>query len=236
MDFNYFFYIKNLEYYTNYEKISNNINVGNIPIDVIKNESLHFKKHRKYYIKYDNKYYLVNNISTKNKDIIIKTSGVNNNNPIFKNIFVRSDILNILKNKEIKEKYIGIHFRNTDIQTDINTVFANIKSILKKQNDIYVIFLATDDYSSVKKFQEKFKDKKIINFCKIKETSINNIHYLKDDVLKKNNTSKKEQILDILTDIYLLTKSTKFIGNKKSGVSKCVYGIRNGKYNNIFQE
>ena len=185
MDFNDFFYIKNLEYYTNYDKLSDDIYVGNVPINVIKTQGIHMKTKGKYYIKYNNNSYLVNSLSSKNKDIIVKSSYKTNNNPLLKGIYVKKDILNILKQKEIKEKYIGVHYRNTDIQTNIKNVFKNIKSKFRKQNDISIIFLATDDYSSVKLFKDEFKDKKIVNFSSIKEKSIKNLHYLSDDILKK---------------------------------------------------
>tara|TARA_B100000683_G_scaffold276666_1_gene331462 strand:+ start:392 stop:826 length:435 start_codon:yes stop_codon:yes gene_type:complete len=144
--------------------------------------------------------------------------------------------MNEIKNYCINNPYIGVHYRNTDRKTNIDKHIQKIKNQLKKNTHINTLFIATDDYKSLHIFRSKFPNINIISYCKIKDDNIANIHYLNNKTLKKYNLTKKQQVLDVLIDSYLLYKSNIFIGSYITGMSKYINLIRRTNTTNIFNE
>lgn len=121
--------------------------------------------------------------------------------------------------KKIDGKYIGVHFRNTDIKSDINKFIAKIRKYPYKK-----VYIATDDVKALMKFKKKLKNKEVISYAHLPDLKkYKNLHYLTD---KQLGIDKKQQIIEALQDIYILTNATVFIRSKHSGFSKLVYKMR----------
>jgi hypothetical protein len=242
VNFNEIFYLKGLEYYTTYDIIPKHIaKVNGISISDLSKKTILFVKKNTY--SFNNK--ILSTLKYNNNMSIIVSDNPNNNRltanknipmSIKKNIhiFIKNGIMKKIKNESINGPYIGIHFRNTDISSNINIFYKNIQNAININPNINILFLATDDYTSIKLFKKRFPTKKIITLNKIKESNINNTHYLSKKVLSKYNMTKKDQIIDVLIDVYLLYKSTIFIPTEKSGISKYVLKIRCNSTSNIF--
>jgi len=128
-------------------------------------------------------------------------------------IKVNKDIVDKLIINKINEKYIGVHYRNTDIKNEINTYISEIQKI----SDCNLVYLATDDYTAFEKFNELLKNKfKIIQYTKPLDMLHGecNIHY--------GNPNKDEVIMNTLIDMYHLINSTYFIPSGNSALSKRV--------------
>jgi hypothetical protein len=174
---------------------------------------------------------LTNTLNINNTEKIVIYCGCGNG-IINNNIFVKDDIKNIIKLKcvnLIKSDYLSIHYRNTDIKTDIN-IFINIinknKDLLKK-NNIKKIFIASDDYDAFEKFNKALnKDFKLFKVSDIINSNGKALHYSTEDRYKVT--------IDMLTDIYLILNSKYFIQSKKSGISKWINRMNNNNIN-IFQ-
>ena len=75
--------------------------------------------------------------------------------------------------------------------------------------------------------ENSFNDRidKFICYNKIKQLHGRSIHIMSGDELKKHNTTKLEQHVDALTDMYLLFKSDVFIpsrnGSWKDFINNC---------------
>tara|TARA_B100001248_G_C27371190_1_gene451735 strand:- start:518 stop:1438 length:921 start_codon:yes stop_codon:yes gene_type:complete len=236
LQFDEIFYIKGIKYYTSYKKIPKSIkNASGIKISDLSKKSVIWGKYKSYYFNNVN----ISKLKDDEKSIVRTQCAVKNtpnNNKQSVNIFVNKEIMKKIRKHMINSKYIGVHYRNTDIKTNIKVIINQIRSNLKENPDIYTIFIATDNYKSISRFKKSFPNTNIISFCKIKDNNLKNIHYLDDKILKDNNLTKKQQIIDVLIDAYLLYKSNIFIGSMKSSVSKYIDKIRNNNIKNIFNE
>jgi hypothetical protein len=139
---------------------------------------------------------------------------------LIKYIKVKPEILDIIKEKPSIDNYIGIHYRNTDIKTNLNSIINNISKY--KYNNIY---LATDDSSAYDKLKSAFPNYNIYQYTKPINSNGIPIHYAYDD--------KYNLVLNLLIDLYFLYNSNEFINSEGSLVSNLVLNMRNYK-NSIF--
>lgn len=144
-------------------------------------------------------------------------TGGNNKSLILKHIKCNDEIINKLKNYKIDNKYIGVHFRNTDRSNNINHFINNIR----KHNKEYKVYIATDDYKAINIFKKELKEYEIIMFSIPYDANGENIHY--------NNPNKDEVIMNMLIDMYVLLNSTIFIPSENSLVSRLIIYMRNEK-------
>lgn len=134
-------------------------------------------------------------------------------------IRVRKDITKKIINrlpKELKnKKYIGVHYRNTDIKTPKEQVMKKILETSKKTG-IKNVYFATDDFNAYENFKEELKEINFYRSCiPIKlENGKNNIHYGTED--------KKKVVMDCLTDLYALIKCDEFVGSNTSGMTNFI--------------
>lgn len=143
--------------------------------------------------------------------------------PLYKKIQVNTVYFkNIqLKNPIIKNKYISVHFRNSDIKNDTNLFLKKITNILNKYNNIDTIYIASDDYDFYNIVQNKFPNINIIRKTFF-EKNLKNLHYGSKD--------KKKQMYDCLVDIYYILLSDVFIPCFNSGMSKCIINMIQDNY------
>ena len=139
--------------------------------------------------------------------------GINDYSSIIKFIKVRPDIKDKIKENLEIDNYIGVHFRNTDIQNDFNIFCKRIEECIKKTN-YKNIYLATDDATAYDKFKNKFPNHNIYQYTKPINSNGEPIHYA-----EKN---KYNLILNVLTDIYFLYKSNDFINSDTSTISRLI--------------
>jgi hypothetical protein len=137
---------------------------------------------------------------------------------------VKPEILKIITDHPPINNYIGVHFRNTDIKNDINNYIDKI-NILCNNTNINTIYLATDDYESVEIFKNALPNKTFIMYVEPFKSNGKPIHYANDN--------KYNLIINLLTDIYYLEKSTHFIDSPLSLVSKLVKAMKENN-NSIF--
>ena len=189
--FSNYFYLKNFNFIENYELIDNKELQYKVPKLVIENT-------RNYYI--DN-IKILNNLSLNDKNKRIKVycgSGGLSRQLISKYIRVKKDIILKLSKYKLNYQYQGIHFRNTDIKTELS----NVISYINNKN----IYFATDNINSLNEIKKILPNKNVINFSNLEETNNVGLHKVKED--------KNELIFDLLKDIYLLYLSENLIGSR----------------------
>jgi hypothetical protein len=135
-------------------------------------------------------------------------------NLILKYIKIKPEILNIIKKHPSIDKYIGVHYRNTDIKTNLNNIINNI--LKYNYNNIY---LATDDSSAYDKLKVAFPNHNIYQYTKPINSLGLPIHYNYDD--------KYNLVLNLLIDLYFLYNSNEFVNSEGSLVSNFVLSMRN---------
>jgi hypothetical protein len=173
--------------------------------------------------------YLLNNIKLRvsldgydmnDKVKMYAGPGCNSYINLIKFIKVKSDILDIIKKYDndniLDNKYMGVHFRNTDIKNDINIVIDTINKSSYKN-----IYLATDDSMAFELIKSKCSNYNIIQFTKPINANGKPIHYADDN--------KYSLILNTLIDIYYLYKADIFIPNISSSVSRLINYMRENK-------
>lgn len=170
--------------------------------------------------------YLLNNIKLRvsldgyNMNDMVKIyagPGCNSYINLIKYIKVKQDILDIIKARDnnvlLNNKYIAIHYRNTDIKNDINTFIDSVKKSQYK-----LIYLATDDSKAYDIFKLKLPNHTIIQYTIPFDAQGNPIHYAYDD--------KYNLILNTLIDIYYLLHGEEFIPSLKSSISRLICTMR----------
>lgn len=232
IDFNCIFNLVGVEYYTNYDMLTDLPTHNELTIDIIKQSGCYL---------INNRYYLdnveISGILDINSNLQILVFGGTSKLPfndgyalMNKYLRINSQIKQYIKTKHINEKYIGIHYRNTDLQHSIEEVYNQI-DIIQQQEQINTIYLATDDFTCKDKILEKY-NVNIISYTNLPQYRINNLHYLTNDEAQALNLTKYDLIVDSITDLYLLTHATHFIQSNKSGFSGFVNYMR--KHKNIF--
>jgi hypothetical protein len=155
-------------------------------------------------------------IPTKSKLNVYAGFGKHDFLSIIKYLKVKPEILEIIKQKEQINNYIGVHFRNTDIKNNFN----EIVNLIKKHN-YNTIYLATDDYNAYNQFKNALPNHNIYQYTIPINSNGEPIHY--------KNPDKYNLILNILIDLYFLYKANEFINSNWSLVSKFVSAMRNEK-------
>jgi hypothetical protein len=201
----------NIKYYDSYDNIDLNIvykklNNQTTTINDIKQNTLSIKN-KKYHL-------LDENIQTIEKNIMDNIVVFAGYVPYTKrtfNIQINENIINKLSKEElIKEPYISIHFRNTDIKNDIQMFIEKIHKILYTTK-INIIYISSDYYKTYDIISKEFPQLLVIRKT-IPDNNIYNLHY--------SNKNKYDEIYECIRDIYYISKSNFFIPSYNSGLSK----------------
>lgn len=220
--FSKYFILNGVKYTEDYSEIKDSDNYHKIKLDYLNKTN----------VKYDNGYIHKYNINDKVIHLDIGKSleridyyrnikmyagnGGNNRHAILKYIKCNDDIKQKLKEYKVDEKYIGVHFRNTDRSNDIN-IFINKLKFYKD----YKIYIATDDFNALEIFKNKLKDYNIFYYFEPYNANGENIHF--------NDPDKEKVIMSILVDMYMLYYCEIFIDSPNSLVSKLVNYMRISK-------
>ena len=151
--------------------------------------------------------------SFKNSDKIIVVAGTSGKKGwvSINELIVNDDIIERLKSEpEIKGRYIAVHFRNTDIRSNLGRQVSQINQI-RKATQINTLYLSSDDCDALSKYKEVLPDMDIIMYSNPPKVEIN-IHYGSPD--------KSKQIYEVLRDCYFILKSDFFVPCTTSGLSR----------------
>ena len=134
-------------------------------------------------------------------------------NPGFNtNIKISEQIMNRLEKEEkIEKPFISLHYRNTDMEHDIEPILEKISYITNNYN-FETLYLASDDLSSYDKIKERFPSLEIVRKSLPPEG-------LKED-WSRYAKDKDKQLYEFLRDVYFILKSALFIPSPKSSVSR----------------
>ena len=120
-------------------------------------------------------------------------------------------------------KYISIHLRLGDKYLETDTQYVQVKGDVRaysdekiykciEENENKAIFFCCDNNAYKLKLKEKYKNLIITN-CDIGHTSLSN--------------TTEQQVLDAITEFYLLTQSELIVGASKSGFSVIAAKFKN---------
>lgn len=148
----------------------------------------------------------------------------------------------------LKEQYIGVHFRNTDIKTDVSRTVADVVRLLekkKKKKDKVIIYLASDDVLAFELVAGVFKKKYpqfhgiIVQYTNIPSEVAQVINSTSTSTstskaagpskwgLHHLNHDKSDVTLNMLIDMYYLTNAAVgFVGSSGSGMSGWIHHMR----------
>ena len=141
-----------------------------------------------------------------------------------KNIKLKNKYFNKIKlhNSKINNKYISIHFRNSDKKNNVNEFIIKIKNVFLKYHYINTLYIATDDYYFYDIVKNNFPNINIIRNT-ILTRKLRNLHY-------SPHIDKKKQMYDCFVDIYYILLSDVFIPSFNSGMSKGIIDMIEKKY------
>jgi hypothetical protein len=142
-------------------------------------------------------------------------------NVLDKDIKVSNLIFDKIKRENnIDNRYLSVHFRNTDCKNDEALFFQKIKTNLNTYN-IDTVYIASDDSVFYDNFSKMFTHIKMIRKT-YPPVGITNLHYTALD--------SKKQMYECLQDVYNILNSTIFIPSLNSGLSKRIIDMINNKY------
>lgn len=213
-NFNDYFIIPNYEYYTNYENVDKNLFKINEHARIINDIYFLINEERKPLQKITLTPLEI--INSNEKIIYVSFIRHSKNFTIPWYIKANKSIVDKISINKIEDKYIGIHYRNTDMKHNLEQF---IPKLIKFSKDCKIIYLGTDDCTGYDRLN-KLLDKrfKILQYTKPFNNNGKNIHY--------GNPDKNEVIMNALIDMYHLVYSTYFIPSQKSSFSKVILELR----------
>jgi hypothetical protein len=138
-------------------------------------------------------------------------------------IKVNKNIMDVISKNKINEKYIGIHYRNTDLKNKLETILPQIQRLSLL---VDLVYLGTDDYTAYDRLAKLADNKfKIIQYTKPFNNEGKNIHY--------GNPNKDEVIMNTLIDMFHLMYATYFIPSPNTSFSRRILELR--KEDNFFR-
>jgi len=206
-DFSDFFTIDNLECSDRFRDIPVDYKFKNLSVRDIKKRIIHSSK-RKYHIFNHN----ISDIDPNCPDELIVFGGTGSNK-LIPGLKIQNTVMEMLEKEPlIKDKYISVHYRNTDLKNSIVDFILKLKETIEKTK-IKTIYWASDDESSYEKIVKTIDNAKIIRYS-VPEKVKKNLH--------SDSINKYQQIYNCLKDIYFILKSNYFIPSKNSGMSQYI--------------
>jgi len=129
------------------------------------------------------------------------------------------------KEQKIKEPYISVHYRNTDIRTKI-TNHVHAINLLAKEKKIKTVYICSDYYNALSDFKKYLPKMNLIMYAKpekVDNVLHFNLHYGAKD--------KGRQIYEVIRDLYMIFQSDYFIPCGSSGLSRMVITMMEKKKN-----
>ena len=155
--FSKYFILKNIKYTEDYNDIKNANNYHKIKLSYFDKTNVKYDKNCGYVHNVNNNFINIgkslDSINYYNNIKMYSRSWRNNKCGIIKYIKCNDKIKTKLKDYKINEKYIGIHFRNTDRYNYINNFINKVKRLDNKFKN-YKIYIATDDIKALDVFKK----------------------------------------------------------------------------------
>ena len=226
----FFIFDRDLIYYTDYSLVDKNITYKNLSMNQIIEKKAKFNNEDKKYYLENTKIRIHKDLDNEDDSIIKFYAGYSPK--YIKNLRLQNHILyNIFDYTydTIKKynKYISVHFRNTDMTNDINKFIIKINKFSSIFN-INNIYIATDDCKAFDIFKLSLKHLNLFKLTDPENFNGNNIHHHCND--------KHKLIINILIDIYMIIKSNYFIPSINSGVSRWIIHQKFNKEDAIFDD
>ena len=202
-----------MKYADKYDSIDSNLNYMGISIEKLKNITPLYKNGNYFY-----NHNCISDFVNTDDDIIVFSSNKEKYNNLLGNkynLFVQPNIMEMLnKETKIEKNYMSMHFRNTDIENNINNFIKKIKSI-----NLNILYLASDDFTSYKIIKNEIPNLKIIRYTIPENIKPLSLHYHSKDKFLQN--------YECIRDIYFILKSKYFIPSRNSNLSKIIIHMIN---------
>ena len=175
------------------------------------NSKKNYNKNEKI-LKYSKGIFLINNVklhlpsSRIDDDIIIYASHGGNSFNIFRSIIIKDNIKEhiIKKIKLLKDKYLCIQIRDSDLKCNFKLLYEQNKKLIHSYDCIYI---ATDNEASIDYF--KSKNLNVLCFNTFPNNGRKELHY--------SNIEPEIKIKDLFTDIFIVTNSNLLLSNSQGG-------------------
>ena len=140
----------------------------------------------------------------------------------------------------LPERYIGVHFRNSDYKNDIHKIVNSI-DLISRENSIFDCFWATDDFSSMGEAEKLLPHIKFIrgsNSIDFRSLNAGSLHTLHSSHLIQVGVSRFDLITDFFCDLFSLVKSTYFIRSEQTSIKDFIKILRSDKalFANFYNE
>lgn len=113
-----------------------------------------------------------------------------------------------------KDKYISIHFRNTDIKNDTNEYLSKIKNAFSEHKHIDTLYVATDDANFYDKVKFSFPEKNIIRSTiplhPPPRYEGRGLHHLHPDRVKQQHNCLIDIFNILLSDVFIPSNNSSF--------------------------
>jgi hypothetical protein len=127
----------------------------------------------------------------------------------------------------LPEHYLSMHIRRGDKvsgakkETDEVSIDNYFEAIQKAHTSSKTLFVATDDFSVIKYIQEKYSEYQIVTSSKPKSTG-----FVEADFITQSADYRRENTLDLLSDLNVLIHSEVFVGTFSSNIGLIVKNLR----------
>jgi len=211
----------NKKYSEDYEDIKNVKDYFRIPLSEFNKKNVDYINGSGYLFSYNNKFINIGQdlrkINFYNNLKIYAGHGGHSKYNTIKYIRCNDNIIKMLNEKyKIDEKYIAVHFRNTDRFNNINDFINKIKKYKQKK-----VYIATDDTKAINIFKEKLVNYDLIYYYEPPDFNGENIHF--------NNPDKDQVVMSIIIDMFMMYNSEIFIDSPNSCISLLVNYMRSNK-------
>ncbi len=174
--------------------------------------------------KYNNIILTLPKFKINEKIIIYSACGGGDGYRLFRQLKIKTDVreLCVKRYNSLVKPYICLQIRNTDYKCDYKTIYYNNKDLIQSYKNIYV---ATDDKAVIDYFNtEKLP---ITNFTTFPTTICKNLH--------NSDVPPHIKMIDMLSDIYIISLADKLLSNSKGGFINLVRQCNTNKNNVINQ-
>jgi hypothetical protein len=136
--------------------------------------------------------------------------------PLFKQLVFRQNILDICNERcnRLKVPYLCIHIRNTDYKCDYTTYFLENEASIRSWKEIYI---ATDDPGSIEFYRNNGLNVKNFTTFPKEPCRFKNLH--------GSDVDQHTKFVDMICDMFIVSRSDKFISNSIGGLVKLLQFI-----------
>lgn len=153
---------------------------------------------------------------------------------LFKKLHLNINIKKIAKERyeKIPKPYLCIQVRNTDYKCDYIKLYNENINLIYKYKNIYV---ASDDENVINFFKSNNLGLNIFNFTTFNNSNNNSNENIYKNLHSNDSIDSNTKILDLMSDIYIISMSDKLLSNSKGQFITLVRNCHADK-NNIIKQ